>query len=290
MLCALIDTVSGTRSGAPEHFTGSEPGGGSTMTPTPPPLFGDAAPPAPADREARSLADLLYDGFYMVTLLRRGSLPQSGSEFRARIRSFLAHMERGAQRLTPPPAAEDVHLAKFAFCALVDELVLRAGSGFPGRDDWKRKPLQLEMFGEQLAGERFFEHLARLEQSHGAERLQVLEVFHMCLLLGFQGRFGQDGSEQLGLLARRLGDDLVRRRGRRAPFAPNWAPPAGSVVQRLRTEVPLWVVLSAFALVGLLGYLALNRQLAHQVDDRLKPYARVVQVVPQAAQVTITLP
>src|SRR3990167_4775723 len=158
---------------------------------TAPSLFGSVAPQVTAASplgarptgQVRDLMDLLFDGFYMVFLLRNRHLPGSAQDFRERVKTFLAGFERGTQRLDSK--AEDVFLAKFAFTALVDELAMSPTLGL--RDQWERRPLQLELFGEQLAGEKFFEHLETL-RGQGAARIPVLEVFHMCLLLGFQGR------------------------------------------------------------------------------------------------------
>lgn len=255
-----------------------------------PSLLGDAdaaapqARPGSGAREARSLLDLLYDGCYMIFLLRDGQAPASAEEFRDRLKQFLAGFERGAQRLGAEP--EDSHLAKFAFCALVDEVILR--SDFRIREAWERRPLQTELFGEQLAGDRFFDHLERLRQG-GAPRVQVLEVFHMCLLLGFQGRYLLEGSEKLAYLTARLGEEIAHLRGRRAAFAPHGERP-DQVVNRLKTEVPVWVMASVFALVAALGYAGLRWGLQRQTEADLARYSGIVKVVPQAAHVTITLP
>jgi type VI secretion system protein ImpK len=265
------------------------------MTPSDPPtLFGGTMskplrkqPQAAATihaREPRDLMDLLYDGFYMIFVLRGRAVPSSEEEFRHRLQTFLKSLERGAQRLNA--SAADVYLAKFAFCALVDEVVLM--SRLEIRSDWERKPLQLEYFGEQLAGERFFEHLEKLRQE-GAKRVQVLEVFHMCLLLGFQGRYVLEGSEKLGYLTARVGDEIAHLRGKRATFAPHWAAP-DSVAHKLRAEVPLWVIASVFALVAVLAYLGMAGALTRQTADDLAGYANIVRLAPQAANVTITLP
>ncbi|MBI5256087.1 MAG: DotU family type IV/VI secretion system protein [Burkholderiales bacterium] len=257
--------------------------------PQPPSLFGDAerAPaervPTPA-RDARSLLDLLYEGCYMIFLLKNGQAPGDAAEFRERVRGFLAGFERGAQRLGVD--ADGVYLAKFAFCALVDEVLLM--SDFRIRAEWERRPLQLEFFGEQLAGERFFEYLDKLRQG-GAPRVQVLEVFHMCLLLGFQGRYLLEGPEKLGYLTARLGEEIAHLRGRRAAFAPHGERP-DDVVHRLGTEVPLWVMGSVFALVAALAFGGLNAALRRQTATDLKGFAGLVKLAPQAAHVTITLP
>jgi type VI secretion system protein ImpK len=251
---------------------------------TPPPRAGEPGLPMSAPREANSLLDLLYDGFYMIFLLKNAYTPADADSFRERIREFLVAFERGSKRLQV--AAEDLYESKFAFCALVDEVVLMSQHSL--RDAWGRRPLQLEFFGEHLAGERFFDTLERLRQV-GAPKLQVLEVYHMCLLLGFQGRYILEGSEKLGYLTSRLGEEIAQLKGSRAPFAPHWAAP-DRVSNALRREVPLWVIGSVFALMGLLAFLGIRWGLGRQTEADLGAYAQVVQLAPQTAYVTITLP
>lgn len=263
-----------------------------------PSLFGNSPPPpragtsarnasggsVVAPHEARSLIDLLYDGFYMVFLLRNRYSPSDAEAFRERIKQFLSNFERGSRRLEA--SAEDVHLAKFAYCALIDEVVLM--SKLRLRDAWERRPLQLEFFGEQLAGERFFEHLEALRQK-GAAKLQVLEVFHMCLLLGFQGRYVLEGSEKLNYLTSRLGDEIAQLRGKRAGFAPHWAAP-DRIAHALKRDVPLWVIGSVFGLLALLAFTGLRWTLERQTRADLGVYSQLVKLAPQPANITITLP
>lgn len=253
---------------------------------TPLPAANKRGPRMPliAAREAKSLLDLLYDGLYVVFMLKSGQRPSQAGSFREHIRNLLIDFERGALSLKAP--AEDVFLSKFAFCALVDETMLMTPSA--ARDDWERRPLQLELFGEQLAGERFFEHLEKL-RADNPPRVQVLEVFHMCLLLGFQGQYVLEGSEKLNYLTGRLGDEIAHIKGKRASFAPHWAPP-DRIMHTLRNEVPLWVIASVFACLGLLAYLGLQWGLARQTRSDLAAYHQVINLPPQVANVTITLP
>ena len=256
---------------APSLFNG---GGGFVPSPT----------SGSAPREARTLMDLMYDGFYLLFLLRAKQGPADAEAFRTRIKEFLNGMERGAAKIGS--AAEDVHLCKYAFCATVDEIVLM--SQFKVREAWQRQPLQLQFFGEQLAGEQFFVKLEALRRE-GAARVQILEVFHVCLLMGFQGKYIIEGSEKLGYLTARLGDEIAHLKGSRAAFAPHWAPP-DQVVNRLKNDVPLWVIASVFALMGLLAFGGLRWQLGRGTERDLANYQEVVKLAPQAAHVTITLP
>lgn len=235
-------------------------------------------------REACSLLDLMYDGFYLLFLLKAKHAPLEADVFRERIKQFLTAFERGATKLHA--TAEDVYACKYAFCATVDEAVLM--SGFRAREAWQRLPLQLQFFGEQLAGEQFFEKLEELRR-HGLPRVQTLEVFHMCLLLGFQGRYLIEGSEKLNYLTARLGDEVARLKGQGAGFAPHWAAP-DKVQNQLKNEVPLWVVGAVFGFLALAGFLGLRWQLTEHTKGSLGELHHIVQMPPQVANITITLP
>ncbi|MEY4764288.1 MAG: hypothetical protein RI907_961 [Pseudomonadota bacterium] len=237
-----------------------------------------------APQTARTLIDLMYDGFYLLFLLKAKHAPQDAEQFRERVKSFLTQFERGAHKLGA--TTEDTYACKYAFCATVDEAVLM--SSFKVKESWQRMPLQLQFFGEQLAGERFFDKLEELRRE-GAPRLQVLEVFHMCLLLGFQGKYLIEGSEKLGYLTARLGDEVTRFKGQTAGFAPHWQAP-DRVSHQLRHEVPLWVMGAVFGLLALAAYLGLNWQLSRASRQALGQYHQVVQMAPQVANITITLP
>ena len=98
-----------------------------------------------------------------------------------------------------------------------------------------------------------------------------------------------EGSEKLNYLTGRLGDEIAHIKGKRASFAPNWAPP-DRIMHTLRNEVPLWVIASVFACLGLLAYLGLQWGLARQTQSDLAGYQQVINLPPQVANVMITLP
>jgi type VI secretion system protein ImpK len=264
-----------------------------SKTMTPPSLFGTSTsnPVHPSQQahmsvsvDASSLLDLMYDGFYLLFLLKAKHAPIEADVFRDRIKHFLTAFERGANRLQA--SAEDVYACKYAFCATIDEAVLM--SGFKAKEAWQRLPLQVQFFGEQLAGEQFFEKLEEMRRQ-GAPRAQAMEVFHMCLLLGFQGKYIIEGSEKLGYLTARLGDEIARIKGQGAGFAPHWAAP-DHVQHQLKNEVPLWVIASLFGLIALLGFMGLRWQLTTHTYQALSEPHHIVQMPPQVANITITLP
>lgn len=139
------------------------------------------------------------------------------SNFVKKILNLLNQFEQQAKKLQF--SADDIHDAKYAFCALIDETIVtqQDPSYFNLQNAWLISPLQLSLFGSQLAGYRFFEILEQL-RSRGKERLAALEVFHYCLLLGFQGKYRIESTESLNHLVSRVGDEIDYLKGKKLLF------------------------------------------------------------------------
>ncbi|HEX8615118.1 MAG TPA: type IVB secretion system protein IcmH/DotU [Telluria sp.] len=254
------------------------------MTTTAPSLMAGGSVPAAAGATPQTLLDLMYEGFYALFMLKNGNGPQNNADFQRKTTQFLEDFTRGAKK--QGASADDIDASKYAFCAAVDEIILR--STFSIRDEWERRPLQLVLFGDQLAGENFYHRLESL-RTRGSTHLQALEVFHMCLLLGFQGRYILEGSEKLNYLTARLGDEIANMKGKRGGFAPHAERP-DQIAHKLRNDLPLWVLCSVFGLICILGYIGLRASLTKSTDERMSAYNDVVKLAPRAANLTITLP
>lgn len=255
---------------------------------TAPSLFSVAPSARPdessSERPAKSLVDLLYDGFYMLILLNNRSVPKDPDEFSGNIQKFLDQFERAAKKNNFN--AEDIFDAKYAFCAAIDESVLSSKMNI--RDVWERRPLQLVLFGDQLAGEHFFDKL-EAARNGGASRINALEVFHMCLLIGFKGRYLLEGPEKLKYLTLQLGEQIAHIKGKAATFAPNWAAP-DTISNAIKRDIPFWVITSVLALFGLVAYIGLDWHAGSTVQQTLSPFKNIVQLAPRAPTLTITLP
>ena len=146
--------------------------------------------------------------------------------------SFRHHM-REALRLAAGDAqragyqAEDIKLAAFATVALLDESILNSRN--PLFADWPRKPLQEEMFGTHIAGETFFQYAQQLlSRNDSPEVADILEVYYLCLLLGYRGRFSVGGAGELQATTDQIGFKIRRIRGSFRGLAPEWALSADS--------------------------------------------------------------
>jgi type VI secretion system protein ImpK len=139
------------------------------------------------------------------------------------MKTLLASSDREARQAGY--AADYVKRAIYAFVAFLDESVLNSHQAM--FSNWARQPLQEEIFGDHMAGETFFRHLSELLGRQDAEELaDTLEVYHLCLLLGFRGRFGSVDHGELRALVAEVGDKIRRIRQGAEPLAPAWALPA----------------------------------------------------------------
>ena len=132
--------------------------------------------------------------------------------------------------------ADDARSATFAIAAFLDESVLNSQN--PIFADWLRKPLQEELFGNQIAGEVFFQNLQQLvgrSDSHDLE--YMLEVHYLCLLLGFRGRYRAGSRGELDQIMNMTRDKIHRIRGRFGQLSPAWMLPP----ETIRGTVDPWV-------------------------------------------------
>jgi type VI secretion system protein ImpK len=60
----------------------------------------------------------------------------------------------------------------------------------------------------------------------------ILEVYQLCLLMGFKGRYGAGDPGPLHAVTTRVGERINRLRGAPGDLAPAWRPPDDGVVER----------------------------------------------------------
>jgi type VI secretion system protein ImpK len=161
--------------------------------------------------------------FTAVTRLRANRLEVTQAElFRNQVVNAIRAADQAgkAQGYTD----EDVKLAVFAVVAFLDESILNLRK--PVFDDWVRKPLQEELFGRHVAGETFFENLQLLlGRRDSAELADVLEIYYLCMLLGYLGRYSISSKSDLRGIMTQTGDKITRIRNTRAGLSPQWMLP-----------------------------------------------------------------
>jgi type VI secretion system protein ImpK len=171
------------------------------------------------------LALALQEAFTVAVRLRSNrNTAADAVSFRAHVKQLLAVADQRAR--SQGYDGESVKLAVYAYIALLDESVL--SSAQPMFADWSRQPLQEEVFGEHMAGENFFRTLHDLLRRQDSEQLaDVLEVYLLCLLLGFRGRYGLGDPAALSSISSTVHQKIQRIRGTApAELTPEWQRPA----------------------------------------------------------------
>jgi type VI secretion system protein ImpK len=191
----------------------------------------------------RSLQDLSTGLFSLILSLRSSSDYGPEEALRQKIINYLTSIEReGLAAGIPRPEVEAV---KFPLVAFIDETIIN--SDWEHRQSWRDRPLQLELFGERMAGTRFFEQLAEVRRA-GEARREVLEIYHLCLTLGFQGQYRISDRQHLDKLLADVRRELgySTRRTREIRLAPH-GKRRDAPVARQPTGFPFWRVLGLAA-------------------------------------------
>ena len=198
--------------------------------------------------EVASKNDLItFAGPIFDLILRvKAGIVKPNMELRGKAEAMFDDFERRAERYRFNHKI--VNVSKFGLAAFVDEAVLTAD--FPLRHEWEKNPLQLKFFGEQLAGNKFFDKLdSMLPQIEVTQ--DAVEIYYYCMLLGFKGRYAVYELEKLLAIMQNTANQLVKV-GKIKPveLSPNWIandqpkPPE-------KKGMPIWAKVGAFAFMGL---------------------------------------
>lgn len=183
--------------------------------------------------------------FDLILRLKAGIVAPS-NDLRPKIAGMLEDFEKRAERYRFNHKI--VQVSKFALASFVDETVLT--NNFPLKNEWEKNPLQLEYFGEQLAGNKYFDKLeAMLKQIDMT--VDAVEIYYFCMLLGFKGRYAIYEHDKLLAIMQSTANALVKA-GRINPveLSPHWlANDQPEPVER--RGMPTWAKLTALGLLGL---------------------------------------
>ena len=183
--------------------------------------------------------------FDLILRIKAGIVAPS-HELRPKMIGLLDEFEKRSERYRF--SHKIVQVSKFALASFFDETILT--NNFPLKVEWEKNPLQLELFGEQLAGNKFFEKLeSMLKQIEVTQ--DAVEVYYYAMLLGFKGRYAIYEQEKLLAIMEETANALVKvGRIKQVELSPNWLandqpkPPE-------KRGMPIWAKLTALGGIGL---------------------------------------
>jgi type VI secretion system protein ImpK len=222
------------------------------------------------------LSEIYSPCFALVLQLRATSAFGEADLLRERIKRLLD--KAGLEAARAGVAHEDVQAAKFAMVAFIDETIL--SSEWAEKDRWLARPLQLEIYDRYDAGEEFFVKLETL-RGQRVHRAEVLEVYYLCMALGFKGRYQLHDQERLRLIIEETYAELKRAPGMGVGVLSVHGKPRDQVATEVKSKLPAWMVVAAAAILGLIMYLGMSFYISSTAQDA----ARIIDEVPRTESV-----
>lgn len=214
-----------------------------------------AATPGASGTRGENLALVYQELLTAIIRLRTDRQDVTNAEvFRAQVLAAVKTADQHAR--ARGYTDDDIRLALFAVIAFLDESILNLRK--PIFKDWVRRPLQEELFGRHVAGELFFDNLQQILGRRDTEDVaDLLEVYYLCLLLGYLGKYSIVSKADLRSLMGQVEEKIQRVRKSSRELSPNWRLPLET--QGLARMDPwfrrLAIVLSAVAVTALLLFI-----------------------------------
>src|SRR5215471_2975889 len=205
------------------------------------------APPA-------TVSEICAPALLLGVQLRSATAFGDSQTLRRRMTDLLDRIEeqlRDARVVSP-----DLSNIVFALTAFLDESISQ--SSWDHRSEWVAAPLCFERFNRFDAGEEFFVRLQALANTQPPSP-DVLQIYFLCLTLGFKGRYLLRSNEEWYALVADVGA-MVRNATPShqavASLSPRGLP--GEAIAEAVKEIPIWVFAVAAAGFALVTYFALT--------------------------------
>jgi type VI secretion system protein ImpK len=209
----------------------------------------------------KRLPDIYADLFALANHLKEAKSLGPIETLRSHLMTLLDRANREAKWLDLP--ADTLDSARYAVVAFLDEMILC--SPCPDREWWSAHKLQLELFNEDAAGAGFFQRLETIQKTHPVNK-DLLEVYYLCLVLGFEGRYKIHRRDQLKTMI----EDVARQLGHHetGTLSPHGQRP-NELIAEVGAGLPSWVVITVTAAILFFSYISLSFIIGHRADSAI---------------------
>ena len=222
------------------------------------------------------LAEVFAPCFSLILKLRETDEYGNSDLLRNRIIDLLKSAHENAMREAIP--SQDIKDARFAIVAFLDETIV--SSSWSERPTWITKPLQMQLYNQTVAGKEFFDRLERLK-ADAMMRHDVLNVYYLCLALGFKGKYQMMGAAGQNELRTQIEDTFARFSATSQTSSQSLSPnglPRDQFATEVKSKLPSWVIALAAVCVGLIVYISLSFMMngsLSQTCSQLTPFITV---------------
>jgi type VI secretion system protein ImpK len=160
---------------------------------------------------------------------------------------------------------KEIKVGSYFICAMIDETVLNTPWG--DQSNWGHSSLLVRFHNEAWGGEKFFSILEQMVQ-RPSNHIDLLELAHLCLSLGFEGKYRvrPTGPRELEQIRQEIFALVQRYKGDpEKELSPNWRGTAARVRPFTR-DVPLWVPVVVAGMLLTLVYIGLIYTLSRSSD------------------------
>ncbi len=202
----------------------------------------------------RDLPGLCSDFLMLIMQIRITRQIDDPATLRVRVKDLLSRLDSKARSVAIE--FEQLESSKYALVAFLDEAI--TGIEFADKDSWLASPLQMELYNRYDAGEEFFKRLSQLRQ-RPQSNLQALEIYYLCLVAGFKGKYQHSDPEALRGLIEDIRAEIFRFRETRPPqvLSPHGKPQEG-VLEAVSKDIPAWVIGIVAIAIGVLFYIVMS--------------------------------
>jgi type VI secretion system protein ImpK len=120
-------------------------------------------------------------------LLEQGENPALEPQ-RMQMLDLLAEADQKAR--TSSQLAHDYELARHALVYWIDEVLINSPWAYAM--EWRQRILEWDLYQERLRADRFYE---KAQEAEALASTDPLEVFYLCVALGFRGRHAENPAE-----------------------------------------------------------------------------------------------
>jgi len=118
------------------------------------------------------------------------------------------------------------------------------------------------MFAQAVAGDVVFDRLKTIRtRRDSADLADLLEIYYLCFLLGYEGRYALDEREKLDVLMDDLREQIGRVRGGQSALSPDGAfpaQPAGPAIVPASPVAPWRLAAVICAVAAVVGWVVLK--------------------------------
>jgi type VI secretion system protein ImpK len=209
-----------------------------------------------------TLSDLCTDSFLLLIQLRASSQYGNAEILRNRILNLLSSLEDKARGLGIHN--EKIESVKFALAAFFDETI--SGSEWDQKAHWINAPLQAHLFDTVNAGEEFFERLDEYRR-RSSLNTDVLQVFYLCLTLGFKGKYLINSPEKIRDIVDKLGEELYGVYRNKPVFLSPNGHPKDEFTESMKRGLPIWLVGTIALAIAIVIYIIFSVFSSSNVSD-----------------------